>query len=139
MPPDADRRNPGGLSRQEKSHGRKFASDGQNEVVAGRKRVLTQDLVSEFAANLAAHETLETACAATGVSSRSVRRWRSEGERQLEALTPEARLALELDRVDRERRNSDWRAAARALEQLAPERWGPAGDLDRLLAEFDEE
>jgi hypothetical protein len=108
------------------------------EGMAGRKRVLTPDLTAELIANLSVHETLEAACAVTGVSSRSVRRWRSEGLRELDTISPEARLALELDRVDRERRSSDWRAAARALEAINPEHWGSPGELDRLLAEFDE-
>jgi hypothetical protein len=101
------------------------------EGMAGRKRVLTPDLVEELAANLAAHATVEEACSASGLSPRSVRRWRAEGERELAELSPQARLALELQRVAEERRSTDWRQAASQLEALDP-RWS----LDALLAGF---
>jgi hypothetical protein len=133
-----------GRSPREKLTGN-LRPDGQNAVVAGRKRLLTPDLVTELVANLAAHGSLETACAATGISARSVRRWRAEGRREFDGLSAEARLALELDRASGARTNSRrhgddaWRNAARWLEQLYPERWGPPSDLDALLAQFGEE
>ena len=58
--------------------------------MAGRKRVLTPDLVDELAANLAAHPTVEEACTASGLSPRSVRRWRAEEEPFRCPLLPEA-------------------------------------------------
>ena len=54
-----------------------------------------------------------------------------EGERELAELSPQARLALELQRVAEERRSTDWRQAAAQLEALDP-RWS----LDALLAGF---
>jgi hypothetical protein len=102
--------------------------------MAGRNRLLTREIVAELTANMAAHKTLEEACAASGLSPRSVRRWRAEGERELASLTAEATLALELGRVGADRRSSDWRLAAQRLEALDP-RWS----MDDLLAGFGEE
>jgi hypothetical protein len=85
--------------------------------VAGRKRVLTRDLVAELAANLTAHGSLETACAKTGVSARSVRRWRAEGRRELDGLSPEAQLELAVERHQREaaRESPGWESIAEVL------------------------
>jgi len=72
---------------------------------------------------VAAGETIEAASSSLGLSSRSVRRWRAEGERELGALSPEALLALELDQArDRAEPGLDWREAAQALEALDRER-----------------
>jgi hypothetical protein len=59
------------------------------------------------------------------------------GQRELEMLSPEARLALELNRRERTAPlANDWREAARALEASDPGHWGPVGALDDLLAGF---
>jgi hypothetical protein len=55
-----------------------------------------------------------------------------QGERELDGLSTEGRLALELGRVGGERRSSDWRLAAQQLEALDPN-WS----LSKLLAGFD--
>jgi Transposase len=64
--------------------------------MAGRKRLLTPDLASAIAERVAAGETVEAASSSLGLSSRSVRRWRREGEQELDRLSAEAQLALEL-------------------------------------------
>jgi hypothetical protein len=115
-------------------------SDGQNRGVAGRKRLLTPDLASAIAEKVAAGETVEAASTSLGLSSRSVRRWRREGEQELDRLSAEAQLALELNHArDLARPAPDWRLAAQALESLDPLHRGPPGSLDELLAGFDGE
>jgi hypothetical protein len=94
--------------------------------VAGRKRLLTPDLADSLAAKLAAGVTVEAASRELGLSSRLVGRWRAEGERELDGLSAEGRLALELTRArDRTQPEPDWQVSAQTL--------------DTLLAEFGEE
>lgn len=45
--------------------------------------------------------TLEQAAVEAGVGSRSLRRWRASGQRELDGLSAEARLVLALDRAHR--------------------------------------
>jgi hypothetical protein len=101
--------------------------------VAGRNRLLTPDLAEELAGKVAAGVTLEQASAELGLSSRSVRRWRAEGERELDGLSAEAKLALGLDRArDRAFEVEPWQdAAARLVANDAA--------LAELLRGFDEE
>ena len=66
------------------------------------------------------------AAVAAGVSPRSLRRWRAEGQRELDALSPEARLALAFTRVRASRAaRKEWRESARFLDQLWAERVDP--------------
>jgi transposase-like protein len=74
---------------------------------------------------MSAGATVVRAAEAVGVSSRSVRRWRVQGQRELDRLTPEAKLVLELDRARDGAPEPDWQV--------------PAQRLSALLAEFAEE
>jgi hypothetical protein len=102
--------------------------------MAGRNRLLTPDLAEELATKVAAGVTLEQATAELGLSSRSVRRWRAEGERELAGLSAEAKLALGLDRA-RDRADVEVEPWQDAAARLA------ANDaaLTELLRGFDEE
>jgi len=58
-----------------------------------------------------------------------VRRWRVQGQRELDRLTPEGRLVLELNRArDRARPEPDWQVPAKRLTELLGE-----FDGERLL------
>jgi hypothetical protein len=104
------------------SLGVRVRSDGQNRGMAGRKRLLTPDLASALAEKVAAGQTVEAASTSFGLSSRSVRRWRAEGEQELSRLSAEAQLALELTRPrDRAEPHVDWQVSAQTLDALLAE------------------
>jgi Homeodomain-like domain len=91
--------------------------------VAGRHRILTRNLAEELALKVADGRTVEQASRELGVSARSVHRWQAEGLRELDRLSPEAHLALELSRArDRGQPEPPWQVTA--------------GTLDALMAEF---
>jgi transposase-like protein len=114
-------------------------------VPAGRPSALTEEFVDRLVEAVARGERLETAARNAGASPRSLRRWRRAGREQLQALAPEGRLERRLELALQQRNDEsgsvladvgDWRAAARALEQINPARWGPQGGLDELLADL---
>jgi tRNA pseudouridine-54 N-methylase len=66
--------------------------------------------------------TVEQASREVGVSPRSVHRWQAEGERELDGLSAEARLALELTGArDRAQAEPDWHVSAHTLNALLAE------------------
>ena len=94
----------------------------------GRPRLLDETLLAQIGADVALGLSVEVAARAAGVGPRSLRRWRAQGQRELAALSPEARLALALNEAEREARKLDdgWQAIARQLAEESPERWaGP--------------
>jgi len=99
-----------------------------------RPKLLTLELLDRLVSEVELGVPLERAALAVGVSPRSVRRWRREGQRELDELSSEARLALEIARA--RATQYDWRESARALEQFDPVRWGAPATLDEMLAEL---
>ena len=64
-----------------------------------------------------------------GCSTRSLRRWRAKGRREVAALSAEAKLVLRLARAEEQARSFDWERTARLLElePLDLDFWGPNG------------
>jgi hypothetical protein len=90
--------------------------------MAGRSRILTRDLADELAGKVADGRTVEEASRELGVSPRSTHRWQAQGRRELEGLSPEAHLALELSRArDHARPEPAWQAPAERLSALMAE------------------
>jgi hypothetical protein len=97
----------------------------------GRPRKLSPALIERVVFAVELGGTVESAADDAGVSARSLRRWQARGRRELDALSPEARLVLALDAVARRAKALRWEETARGLEELAPERWlGDVGDLE---------
>jgi transcriptional regulator with XRE-family HTH domain len=109
----------------------------------GRPSVITGRTEKQLAAMRDAGVSQERCAIACNVGRRTVQRWEAR-QRRDETQTFEESLAAALNAVPsfeevlagagrarpparRSRRapEGDWRAAAAALEQLAPERWGP--------------
>jgi hypothetical protein len=67
----------------------------------GRPRLLTPLLIERLVLAVERGATLEQAAVEAGVGSRSLRRWRASGQRELDGLSAEARLVLALDRAHR--------------------------------------
>jgi hypothetical protein len=92
----------------------------------GRPRLLTPLLVGRLVASIEGGASLEQAAVEAGIGSRSLRRWRAIGQRELAGLSVEARLALALERAQPPK-PIDWRASAAFLEQF--EHWRLDDDL----------
>jgi hypothetical protein len=97
---------------------------------AGRPRLLTPLLIERLTLAVERGATLEEASREVGVTSRSLRRWRAIGERELDRLSAEARLVLALDRAQPQLPSGpiDWKAEAAFLEAQFPERWSSLDD-----------
>lgn len=113
------------------SYGYTAASASWEWLVEGYRRALARFTASADVASVEAGSSLEDAAREAGVGPRSVRPWRAEGRRELDALSAEARLELALERPSAEYvRNRpgpspvepDWREAALLLETQFPER-----------------
>jgi hypothetical protein len=107
--------------RREENRENELLGSGQNASVAGRPRKLTAALTEQLVFHVELGCTADTAARASGVAPRSVRRWRQLGQRELDALSPEALLALALNAAERRARTLLWRETARLLEELAAE------------------
>jgi hypothetical protein len=91
----------------------------------GRPRLLNDALVAQLTADVELGVGVGSAAKLAGVDPRSLRRWRAQGRRELAALSCEARLALALDRAQRQTRklDNDWQTIAKQLSEDVPERW----------------
>ena len=100
----------------------------------GRPRLLTDALVEQLTADVSLGVGVASAAKLAGVDPRSLRRWREQGRRELAALSCEARLALALDRAERQTRkvDNDWQTIAEQLSDDAPERWAEPPLIDVL-------
>ena len=74
--------------------------------------------------------SLDAAARSVGISPRTLRRWREQGRRELDALSAEARLVLELDRAEEAGKALEWAETARMLDSEFGRRWAPTGDFD---------
>ena len=81
-----------------------------------------------FAAELGG--SAEAMARSAGVDPRTLRRWRAHGRRELDALSAEARLALELDRAEEAARGLSWEATAAKLDREFGKNWSPLGDCE---------
>ena len=98
----------------------------------GRKTKCTPELTERIAQLIKAGNYRETACAASGVSSRQMREWLQKGAEGLEPFASfleamdvaeagaEARHVLTITSASKE----DWRAAAWILSRKYHKRWG---------------
>jgi hypothetical protein len=87
----------------------------------GRPRLLTEAMIERIVAAVELGLSLEAAARSAGVSPRSFRRWTREGRRELDGLSPVARLVLAVDQAEERAQALDWREATRKLEALAAE------------------
>jgi transposase-like protein len=122
---------------------------------SGRKPGLTEELATRIALLVRRGAYRETACAAAGVSPRTLRQWlRRAGEGGPHSARYR-KFADALDKAEAEAEmvtaaailragQGDWRALAWILERRGPQRWSPkhavdlkhdvAGTLSELLA-----
>jgi hypothetical protein len=113
-----------------------------------RPSLATDKLVRKLLGLIRVGLTFESAAAAVGITSRTLRRWRKLGAdpesaltyRELRAKVTEAVFMSEAALVENVSRQSrtDWRAGIALLERRFPERWAPPavtlkGDKDAPL------
>jgi hypothetical protein len=103
-----------------------------------RPRLLDPALAEALITFAEAGLTIEDAAHAAGVAPRSLRRWRAEGQREIDALSTEARLALAFGqaRASGARNGIDWRESARFLERASAECWADPVGADDLLGDL---
>jgi hypothetical protein len=89
--------------------------------MTGRPSKLTPELADRVALSVELGLSRQAAARSSGIDPRSLRRWIARGQRELDALSPEARLALRLGRLEQEARTLDWRRTAEILDELAAE------------------
>jgi hypothetical protein len=105
-----------------------------------RPTKLTPELLAEIIRNLRSCAYRETACAAAGIDSKTLRNWLKLAKRGGQANAIYRRFAAELEEAEAKTEivdlvtigkaaRDDWRAAAWRLARKNPERWG---DRQRL-------
>jgi transposase-like protein len=85
-------------------------------ALMARPRLLTEHRLEEIALHVELGGSVAGAAERVGCSTRSLRRWRAKGGRELAALSPEAKLVLRLARAEEQARSFDWEHTARLLE-----------------------
>jgi hypothetical protein len=83
----------------------------------GRPTLLTPEMRERVERELSAGAPQRVVARRAGVGERTLRRWIGDGK---------------ISRPERPAADADWRAAAKALETLFPERWGTASPADAL-------